>query len=82
MMLVAIEELSKVCATTGLILAVQALGAIALELTGSEEQKQRYLPRLVLGRVARRVRADGAGIRVRLGGDADDGPARQATSTC
>jgi alkylation response protein AidB-like acyl-CoA dehydrogenase len=49
MMLVAIEELSKVCATTGLILAVQSLGAIALELAGSEEQKARYLPRLASG---------------------------------
>lgn len=49
MLLVAIEELSKVCATTGLILAVQALGAIALELEGSEEQKARYLPRLASG---------------------------------
>ncbi len=49
MMLVAIEELSKVCATTGLILAVQALGGIALELSGSDAQKQRYLPRLASG---------------------------------
>lgn len=49
MLLVAIEELSKVCATTGLILAVQALGGIALELEGSEEQKERYLPRLASG---------------------------------
>jgi alkylation response protein AidB-like acyl-CoA dehydrogenase len=49
MLLVAIEELSKVCATTGLILAVQSLGALALELSGSEEQKQRYVPRLASG---------------------------------
>jgi alkylation response protein AidB-like acyl-CoA dehydrogenase len=49
MLLVAIEELSKVCATTGLILAVQALGAIALDLHGSEEQKERYVPRLASG---------------------------------
>jgi alkylation response protein AidB-like acyl-CoA dehydrogenase len=49
MTLVAIEELSKVCATSGLILAVQALGAIALQLAGAEEQKQRYLPRLASG---------------------------------
>jgi alkylation response protein AidB-like acyl-CoA dehydrogenase len=49
MLLVAIEELSKVCATTGLILAGQALGAIALQLHGTEEQKERYLPRLATG---------------------------------
>jgi len=47
--LVAIEELSKACATSGLILAVQSLGAVALDLHGSEEQKARYLPRLASG---------------------------------
>ncbi len=49
MCLVAIEEISKACATSGLILAVQSLGAIALELHGSDEQKERYLPRLASG---------------------------------
>ncbi len=49
MLLVAVEELSKVCATTGLILAVQALGGLALELAGTEEQRERYLPRLASG---------------------------------
>ena len=49
MVLVAIEEISKVCATTGLILAVQELGSLGLKLAGSEEQKQRYLPRLASG---------------------------------
>jgi alkylation response protein AidB-like acyl-CoA dehydrogenase len=47
--LVAIEEISKVCATSGLILALQELGALAFKLGGSEEQKRRYLPRLVSG---------------------------------
>ena len=49
MLLVAVEEVSKVCATTGLVLAVQELGALALKLGGSEEQKERYLPRLASG---------------------------------
>ncbi|HEV8602640.1 MAG TPA: acyl-CoA dehydrogenase family protein [Gaiellaceae bacterium] len=49
MVLVAIEELSKVCATTGLILAVQELGSLGLKLAGTEEQKQRFLPRLASG---------------------------------
>ena len=49
MVLVAIEEMSKVCATTGLILAVQELGSLGLKLAGSEEQKARYLPRLASG---------------------------------
>ena len=47
--LVAIEEISKVCATTGLILAVQELGSLGLKLAGSEEQQARYLPRLASG---------------------------------
>jgi alkylation response protein AidB-like acyl-CoA dehydrogenase len=49
MTLVAIEELSKVCATTGLIVAVQELGSLGLKLAGTGEQKQRYLPRLASG---------------------------------
>jgi alkylation response protein AidB-like acyl-CoA dehydrogenase len=49
MTLVAIEEVSKVCATSGLILAVQELGSLGLKLAGTEEQKQRYLPRLASG---------------------------------
>src|SRR2546425_10007781 len=47
--LVAIEEVSKVCATSGLVLAVQELGSLALKLAGSDEQKERYLPRLASG---------------------------------
>ena len=49
--LVAIEEVSKVCATSGLILAVQELGSLALKLAGSEEQKSRFLPGLASGEV-------------------------------
>jgi alkylation response protein AidB-like acyl-CoA dehydrogenase len=47
--LIAIEEVSKVCATSGLILAVQELGSLGLKLSGTEEQKSRYLPRLASG---------------------------------
>jgi alkylation response protein AidB-like acyl-CoA dehydrogenase len=47
--LVAIEEISKVCATSGLILAVQELGSLGLKLAGSDEQRERYLPRLASG---------------------------------
>lgn len=45
----AIEELSRCCATTGLLLAVQQLGSTPIALAGSEEQKQRYFPRLASG---------------------------------
>ena len=44
MTLVAIEEISRACATSGLILAVQGLGSFALQLAGTEEQRDRYLP--------------------------------------
>jgi len=46
---VTIEELSKVCATSGLIIAVQELGSLGIKLTGSDEQKHRLLPRLASG---------------------------------
>jgi alkylation response protein AidB-like acyl-CoA dehydrogenase len=49
MTLVAIEEISKVCATSGLVLAVQELGSLALKLAGSHELKRRVLPRLASG---------------------------------
>nr|WP_262982348.1 acyl-CoA dehydrogenase family protein [Thermogemmatispora tikiterensis] len=45
----AIEELSRCCATTGLLLAVQQLGAMPILLAGSEEQKRKYLPPLARG---------------------------------
>src|SRR3954449_8976226 len=49
MTLVTIEELSKVCATSGLIVAVQELGSLGIKLAGTEEQKQRFLPKLSTG---------------------------------
>ena len=47
--LVAIEEVSKVCATSGLILAAQELGSLGLKLEGSAEQRRRFLPQLASG---------------------------------
>ncbi len=49
--LVAIEEISKVCATSGLLLAVQELGSLGLKLGGSAEQQAAWLPRLASGEV-------------------------------
>jgi alkylation response protein AidB-like acyl-CoA dehydrogenase len=46
---VTIEELSKVCATSGVIVAVQELGSLGIKLAGTDEQKQRFLPRLASG---------------------------------
>jgi alkylation response protein AidB-like acyl-CoA dehydrogenase len=49
--LVAIEEVSKVCATSGLILAVQELGSLGLKLAGTAAQQAAWLPRLASGEV-------------------------------
>ena len=49
MTLVLVEELSKVCATSGLIIAVQELGSLGIKLAGSPEQKRRFLPKLASG---------------------------------
>ena len=47
--LIAIEEVAKVCATSSLLLAVQELGSLGLKLAGTQEQKERWLPRLASG---------------------------------
>jgi alkylation response protein AidB-like acyl-CoA dehydrogenase len=45
----AIEQISRVCATSGLIVAVQALGAIPIQAAGTDEQKSAWLPGLASG---------------------------------
>jgi alkylation response protein AidB-like acyl-CoA dehydrogenase len=49
MLLVAVEELSKADATVGLILAVQELSSLAVRLAGTDEQKERLLPKVASG---------------------------------
>src|ERR1035437_5443371 len=44
-----IEEIAKACASSSLILAVQALGAYPILVAGSEEQKKRLCPPLATG---------------------------------
>jgi alkylation response protein AidB-like acyl-CoA dehydrogenase len=77
--LVAIEEISKVCATSGLILAGQDLGSLGLRLAGSDEQKRRYLPRLASGEwlpayalTEAGSGSDAAAMRTRATRDGDD----------
>jgi alkylation response protein AidB-like acyl-CoA dehydrogenase len=77
--LLAIEELSRVCATSGLILAVQELSSLPLQNSGSDEQKQRWLPDLAAGRklAAFALTESGAGsdasaVRTRATRDGDD----------
>ena len=45
----AVEQLSRACATTGLILAVQELASLPLLLAGTDEQKARFVPKLASG---------------------------------
>src|SRR3954452_13718322 len=49
--LLVVEELSRVCATSGLIPAVQELGSLPLLHGGTDEQKQRWLPDLSAGKI-------------------------------
>jgi alkylation response protein AidB-like acyl-CoA dehydrogenase len=46
----AIEQISRVCATSGLILAVQELASLPLLLAGTGEQRDRWFPDLAAGR--------------------------------
>ncbi len=48
-LIVAIEEISKFCVTSSLILSVQSLGSLPVVLGGTEEQKRKYLPPLARG---------------------------------
>lgn len=49
MTMIAIEEISKVCASSGLIIAVQDLGTLPIRIDGSEELRRRVLPRYASG---------------------------------
>ena len=49
MLNLAIEEIAKACASTALIVMIQELGTLPIKLFGTEEQKQRFLPRCASG---------------------------------
>ena len=46
---IAVEELSKVDASCGLLVADHELGSLPIMLAGDEDQKQRFLPKLAMG---------------------------------
>lgn len=48
-LIIVVEELSKVDAAAGLLIADQELGTLPIFLAGNPEQKQRYLPKLATG---------------------------------
>jgi alkylation response protein AidB-like acyl-CoA dehydrogenase len=49
MLNLAIEEVARACASSALILMIQELGTLPIQLYGSEELKQRFLPRCASG---------------------------------
>ncbi|MCW2974242.1 MAG: acyl-CoA dehydrogenase [Thermoleophilia bacterium] len=50
-LIIAIEEIAKVCGTSSLLLAVQELGSLPIKLAGTEAQKSQWLPQLATGEV-------------------------------
>ena len=75
----AIEQISRACATSGLILAVQELGALPILLAGTDEQKRRWLPDLAAGTslvafalTESEAGSDAASARTRATRDGDD----------
>jgi alkylation response protein AidB-like acyl-CoA dehydrogenase len=49
MLNIAVEEVAKACASSSLILMIQELGTLPIQLHGTEEQKQTWLPRCASG---------------------------------
>jgi alkylation response protein AidB-like acyl-CoA dehydrogenase len=49
MLQMAVEEIAKACASSALILMIQELGTLPIQLFGSDEQKERFLPRCASG---------------------------------
>src|SRR5215211_4206566 len=49
MLNIAVEEVARACASSALILMIQELGTLPIRLFGSDELKQRFLPRCATG---------------------------------
>jgi alkylation response protein AidB-like acyl-CoA dehydrogenase len=49
MLNMAVEEIAKACASSALMLMVQELGTLPIQLFGSDELKERFLPRCASG---------------------------------
>ena len=52
MLQVGVEEIAKACASSALILMIQELGSLPITLFGTDEQKQKWLPRLATGEIS------------------------------
>jgi alkylation response protein AidB-like acyl-CoA dehydrogenase len=76
---IAIEQIARACATSSLILSVQALGALPILLGGTDEQKARLIPPLASGEklvafalTEPEAGSDAAAARTRAVRDGDD----------
>src|SRR4051812_16086156 len=49
MLQVAVEEIARACASSALILMIQELGTLPIQMFGSDEMKERYLPKCASG---------------------------------
>src|SRR5262245_30025199 len=49
MLNIAVEEVARACASSALILMIQELGTLPIQLFGTDELKQRFLPRCATG---------------------------------
>jgi alkylation response protein AidB-like acyl-CoA dehydrogenase len=49
MLNIAIEEVARACASSALMLMIQELGTLPIKLFGTEEQRQRFLPKCAAG---------------------------------
>src|SRR3954447_14832252 len=49
MLNLAVEEVARACASSALILMIQELGTLPIRLFGTEQLKQRFLPRCASG---------------------------------
>ena len=79
MLNMAVEEIAKACASTALILMIQELGTLPIKLFGSDELKQRFLPRCASGEWSPAFAlsepdagSDPGGMRTRAVRDADE----------
>ena len=72
MLNMAVEEIAKVDAACALILMVQELGTLPIQLFGTDELKERLLPKCASGEWSAGVRAVGAGGGLGPGGHEND----------
>ena len=79
MLNIAIEEVARACASSALMLMIQELGTLPIKLFGTDEQKQRFLPRCAAGEWTPafalsepEAGSDPGGMRTRAVRDGDD----------